>query len=82
MLCLTQEYSKNLGQVVAFVVSHQALPLKVALITQLMNALVLPSPSHYRPLLRRCAALGASFLPRRRISQLPNCTPRMHFQLF
>lgn len=53
-----QEYSKNLGQVVNIVVSHQSLPTKVALVSQLMSALVLPAPEHYRPLLRRFAALG------------------------
>ena len=55
--CL-QEYSTNLGQVVDIVVSHQGLPLKVSLVAQLMSALVLPAPEHYRPLLRRFAALG------------------------
>ena len=55
--CL-QEYSTNLGQVVDIVVSHQGLPLKVSLVAQLMAALVLPAPEHYRPLLRRFAALG------------------------
>lgn len=39
-------------------VSHQGLPLKVDLVCQLMNALVLVDPDHYRNLLRRLAALG------------------------
>ena len=56
-MCL-QEYSTNLGQVVDIVVSHQGLPFKCALVSQLMSALVLPAPEHYRPLLRRFAALG------------------------
>lgn len=55
---MLQEYSSSLGQVVDIVVSHQGLPYKVALITQLMAALVLPAPEHYRPVLRRFAALG------------------------
>ena len=53
-----QVYSSSLGQVVDIVVSHQGLPFKVALVSQLMSALVLPAPEHYRPLLRRFAALG------------------------
>lgn len=54
-----QVYSTNLGQVVDIVVSHQAVALKAALVARLMAALVLPAPEHYRPLLRRLAALGA-----------------------
>ena len=53
-------YSTNLGQVVDIVVSHQAVVLKAALVARLMAALVLPAPEHYRPLLRRLAALGAA----------------------
>ena len=52
-------YASNLGQVVDIVVSHQGVATKSALIGQLMSALVLPAPEHYRPLLRRLAALGA-----------------------
>lgn len=55
---VSQEYSTSLGKVVDIVVSHQGLPIKVNLVTQLMSALVLPAPEHYRPLLRRFAALG------------------------
>ena len=58
----TQVYSTNLGQVVDIVVSHQAVALKAALVARLMAALVLPAPEHYRPLLRRLAALGAACL--------------------
>eukprot|EP00884_Botryococcus_braunii_P014175 jgi/Botrbrau1/22759/Bobra.0132s0090.2 len=54
------EFSKNLSQVVEIVQSHQGLPLKVDLVCQIMNALVLPAPEHYRNLLRRLAALGPS----------------------
>lgn len=54
----TQLHSKSLGKVVDIVVSHQALPAKLVLVEQLLNALVLPSPEHYRPLLRRLAVLG------------------------
>ena len=57
-----QVYSTNLGQVVDIVVSHQAVALKAALVARLMAALVLPAPEHYRPLLRRLAALGAALL--------------------
>lgn len=57
-----QEYSDNLGRVVDIVVSHQGLPTKLALVTQLMSSLVLPAPEHFRPLLRRFAALGESSL--------------------
>lgn len=53
-----QVYSTNLGQVVDIVVSHQGLVTKTQLISQLMSTLVLPAPEHYRPLLRRLAALG------------------------
>jgi len=53
-------YANNLGAVVDIVVSHMGLPRKVRLATALMAALVLPSPEHYRPLLRRVAALGAA----------------------
>ena len=59
---LVQEFSKSLGQVVDIVVSHQGLPLKMLLVSRLMATLVLPAPEHYRPLLRRFAALG-SYLP-------------------
>ena len=58
-----QVYSSSLGQVVDIVVSHQGLPFKVQLVSQLMSALVLPAPEHYRPLLRRFAALGESSQP-------------------
>lgn len=58
----TQVYSTNLGQVVDIVVSHQAVALKAALVARLMAALVLPAPEHYRPLLRRLAALGTACL--------------------
>ena len=57
---LRRVYAKNLGAVVDIVVSHMGLPLKVRLASQLMAALVLPSPEHYRPLLRRFAGLGAA----------------------
>jgi acetyl-CoA carboxylase/biotin carboxylase 1 len=60
MRAAAQVYSTNLGQVVDIVVSHQAVPLKAALVARLMAALVLPAPEHYRPLLRRLAALGAA----------------------
>ena len=53
-----QVYSANLGQVVDIVVSHQGVEIKTQLIGQLMSALVLPAPEHYRPLLRRLAALS------------------------
>jgi len=49
-------YASNLGQVVDIVVSHQGVATKSALVSQLMSALVLPAPEHYRPLLRRLAA--------------------------
>lgn len=62
LLLLMQEFSKSLGQVVDIVVSHQGLPLKMLLVSRLMATLVLPAPEHYRPLLRRFAALG-SYLP-------------------
>jgi hypothetical protein len=52
-------YASALGQVVDIVVSHQGVGTKSALVSQLMSALVLPAPEHYRPLLRRLAALGA-----------------------
>ncbi|CAK0731625.1 hypothetical protein CVIRNUC_000020 [Coccomyxa viridis] len=55
---LRQVYSANLGQVVDIVVSHQGVEIKTQLIGQLMSALVLPAPEHYRPLLRRLAALS------------------------
>jgi hypothetical protein len=51
-------YSTNLAQVVDIVVSHQGVDIKTQLIGQLMSALVLPAPEHYRPLLRRLAALS------------------------
>ena len=56
---LVQEYSSNLGELVDIVVSHQGLPMKVALISQLLETLVLPVPDHYQNHLRRMAALGA-----------------------
>lgn len=40
--------------------SHEGLPLKVALVQGLMSRLVLPAPAQYRPQLRRLAALSAS----------------------
>lgn len=55
-----QVYSTNLGQVVDIVVSHQGLAIKTQLVSQLMSTLVLPAPEHYRPLLRRLAALGGA----------------------
>ncbi len=55
---MLQVYSANLGQVVDIVVSHQGVEIKTQLIGQLMSALVLPAPEHYRPLLRRLAALS------------------------
>ena len=59
---ISQEHSTNLGKVVDIVVSHQGSAIKVALVSQLMSALVLPSPEQYRPLLRRFATLGTSAL--------------------
>ncbi len=56
-------YSTNLAQVVDIVVSHQGIEIKTQLIGQLMSALVLPAPEHYRPLLRRLAALSTSLAP-------------------
>lgn len=56
-----QEFSKSLGKVVDIVVSHQGLPTKMLLVSRLMSTLVLPAPEHYRPLLRRFAALGKLF---------------------
>lgn len=56
----SQVYSTNLAQVVDIVVSHQGIEIKTQLIGQLMSALVLPAPEHYRPLLRRLAALSKS----------------------
>lgn len=53
-------YSTNLGQVVDIVVSHQGVATKSQLVSQLMSTLVLPAPEHYRPLLRRLAALGGA----------------------
>lgn len=53
-----QVYSTNLGAVVDIVVSHQGVATKTQLVSQLMSTLVLPAPEHYRPLLRRLAALG------------------------
>ena len=55
-----QQHSNDLGKVMDIVISHQALPRKMELIGQLLNSLVLPAPEHYRSLLRRLAALGAS----------------------
>ncbi|CAL8465869.1 g5405 [Coccomyxa elongata] len=55
---LRQVYSTNLGAVVDIVVSHQGVATKTELVSQLMSMLVLPAPEHYRPLLRRLAALG------------------------
>ncbi|EIE18073.1 hypothetical protein COCSUDRAFT_26470 [Coccomyxa subellipsoidea C-169] len=55
---LRQVYSTNLGQVVDIVVSHQGVATKTQMVSQLMSSLVLPAPEHYRPLLRRLAALG------------------------
>ena len=52
-----QTHSKELQQVVDIVVSHQALQLKCGLVVRLLCALVTPRPEHYRPLLRRLAAL-------------------------
>ena len=60
---LLQVYSTNLAQVVDIVVSHQGIDIKTQLIGQLMSALVLPAPEHYRPLLRRLAALSTSLGP-------------------
>ncbi len=57
---LFQVYSTNLGQVVDIVVSHQGVATKTLMVSQLMSSLVLPAPEHYRPLLRRLAALGES----------------------
>ena len=58
-----QEYSSNLGEVVDIVMSHQGLPLKVVLITKLLETLVLPVPDHYQTHLRRMAALGEPLGP-------------------
>ena len=52
-----QTHSKDLQQVLDIVVSHQALQLKCSLVVSLLYALVTPRPEHYRPLLRRLAAL-------------------------
>jgi len=81
-----QVYSTNLGQVVDIVVSHQAVALKAALVARLMAALVLPAPEHYRPLLRRLAALGTACLKLALCQSvrviwsmsLICCTPRLH----
>lgn len=40
------------------VVSHQGLPLKVALIVRLMDAVVVPAPDAFRPQLLRFVRLG------------------------
>ena len=64
-------YSTNLAQVVDIVVSHQGVDIKTALISQLMSALVLPAPEHYRPLLRRLAALSKSLPLRRPCNKQP-----------
>ena len=52
-----QTHSKELQQVLDVVVSHQALQLKCGLVIRLLYALVTPRPEHFRPLLRRLAAL-------------------------
>jgi acetyl-CoA carboxylase/biotin carboxylase 1 len=57
-----QTHSKELQQVLDIVVSHQALQLKCALVVRLLYALVTPRPEHYRPLLRRLAALVGKHL--------------------
>ena len=42
------------------VLAHQAAGLKSELVQQLMSALVLPAPQHYRPQLRRLAGLSGA----------------------
>ncbi|KAK9805253.1 hypothetical protein WJX72_008860 [[Myrmecia] bisecta] len=54
---LRQVHSEELLKVVGIVVSHQGLRLKSALILELMNAVVLAAPEHYRTVLRRLAGL-------------------------
>lgn len=66
-----QTHSKELQQVLDIVVSHQALQLKCGLVVRLLYALVTPRPEHYRPLLRRLAALvGKQLTP----AQLLSCS--------
>lgn len=66
-----QTHSKELQQVLDIVVSHQALQLKCSLVVRLLYALVTPRPEHYRPLLRRLAALvGTQLAP----AQLLSCS--------
>ena len=70
-----QEYASNLGELVDIVVSHQGLPLKVSLIKQLLEALVLPVPDHYQSHLRRMANLGAPLPPARKLPWLRCAAP-------
>ena len=57
---LWQEYSSNLGEVVDIVVSHQGLPLKMDLVLELMNTVVVPAADAFRQQLQRFACLGLS----------------------
>ena len=42
------------------VLSHKGIKHKIKLACQIISEVVLPAPEHFRPLLRRLAALGES----------------------
>lgn len=56
---LRQEYNEDLQAVLELVLSHQGLARKAEFVKQLLLHLVLPSPSEYRPILRRLTSLAS-----------------------
>lgn len=56
---LRQEYNEDLQAVLELVRSHQGLERKAEFVKQLLLHLVLPSPSEYRPILRRLTSLAS-----------------------
>ncbi|KAK2079983.1 hypothetical protein QBZ16_002378 [Prototheca wickerhamii] len=65
-------HSADPGKVLEIVVAHQSAGPRADLVHRLLNALVLPSPEAYRPILRRLAALtgAGSAAPAQRARRL------------
>ena len=55
---LRQAHASSLQSVVDLVVAHNGLAVKSQLVLRLLDALVLPAPDLYRPVLRRLASLS------------------------
>ena len=67
---LAKEYNSDLGELVDIVVSHQGLPMKVALISQLLETLLLPVPDQHQNQLRCMTAQGCAACPYNAVTML------------